>query len=1528
MKLPKISFFIAFFFLTAFVTFAPLHASATSIIFDSLNRLTSVVYSPTQRIDYVYDAAGNLIEERINGSAGLTVTAQASPSAGGTVSVAPQVSGFVAGDSVTVTATPSVGYAFNGWSGAPGCSTASSCTFTMGGSSVTATANFASTAQGTTRVLRAFAVPAIGGTITPAPAAGGYVPGASVSLIATPAAGYVVDYWYGAACSNFSGPTCTFNMPSADSDVFVVFKQIGSGFPVTVTYGAIPGVTYNPFAGGAVEFSPSARSYPAGTSVTVTMRAAKGYTFNFLVVRSVATGLPLTLCGGITNLFWMPWQTPTCTFAMPNEGIVFETTFMPDPVRYVLDTSVTPASGGAVAFAYTEVFPNSMFQALTNPTGAREVAATVPVTLTAKPLGARQFIRWQNGPCAGSTNPICTFTMPANPVTANPEFGEDSNAACTYSLTVPSLTFPGAGGTRTITVNTQPGCDYNVTATGEDNGLATLNKSGNSVSISVPAHASNFGRKLGLRIHGGMQAFTLPIVQAGNSSTLVNTQPLVTLPTVAAGTIPTATTAITITNNTAAPSSLITGRIETVGSFAVASHTCGASIAAGASCVLNLQFVPNRAGVLDGELMVASTNQAWSIPLRGTATAARTNVAARSNGGRITSTSAASSIYGDAALIEGDRRSTNERELNSSWLTPVTTTQQYLTSTFSSARTIEWMYLFGTSQNGIGMSEPSSTANDSFDQGGAGTLEYWNGTDWQAVTELERVAGTAVWRRIRFQPITTDKVRYKYPVMTAPQFVATELEVWTTLATDTDPVAFTFERRYDVPLNTATVSNTITPTGFNAPAPISVYGPATTTIGGGYSIGCTGVFTDQPGTINPGESVCVRVTSLNSGNSTNEVYLRIGTVGGPFRLTTLTPPPPADLTPDGLADQTKLDAPLSSWVYFDPITIVGVSEAIGIAADLISPNPSEYSVGCTGAYTNQPGTIRSGDTVCVRAMSANAFNTGSASGIKFGAQWIYFYATTMAAPVGTNGQCGSANEQVFATAPVSNLCAAGAPSVVAGTGRWTWTCSGANGGTNASCVAQKRAQTCTNLTGNLLGGWRSYGSVSLTAGVYTVGDTVGYDPTDADVDCNVTNIWGTGSSTGGNAYDFELLTYTPTDPRNVDVSWAGCISATTQSYHGVEIRELEPAFTGAAAAGLSPYKNQTSIGIVTRWDQPGLFAHVERDGTNQFIAIPSATLSGGNYCGSFRLVSSSSAREAYFNGQRVHQAAPLAGVDQMIVAQSFDAPITLNAPVVTTPGTSGGGQCGAASGATFGTAPTSNLCAAGTASAVTGAGPWSWTCNGSSGASSAGCYAHLTTAPATCASTFATLPSGVSAMASGVLISGKIATSTDGTITIGNGIPELNQMIMPLACTGNVDYTCTGCLPGLIQTGGLNLHTQGVGIASTAVSAGGPLISQSELVFATRSDAPGLFIGRGGSGVRPTDWRHIASAPLTQAGYCGDFRVRIEGKQIRAYRNSQLVYRGALSAAPGPRTGVGLTQNVPGSAFDSATVRVPILVPR
>jgi len=49
------------------------------------------------------------------------------------------------------------------------------------------------------------------------------------------------------------------------------------------------------------------------------------------------------------------------------------------------------------------------------------------------------------------------------------------------------------------------------------------------------------------------------------------------------------------------------------------------------------------------------------------------------------------------------------------------------------------------------------------------------------------------------------------------------------------------------------------------------------------------------------------------------------------------------------------------------------------------------------------------------------------------------------------------------------------------------------------------------------------------------------------------------------------------------------------------------------------------------------------------------------------------------------------------------------------------GACGPSSGAALGLPPTDNLCTAGAASALTGTGPWSWTCSGFNGGSAAHC---------------------------------------------------------------------------------------------------------------------------------------------------------------------------------------------------------------
>ncbi|MFA5012936.1 MAG: hypothetical protein WC520_00010 [Candidatus Paceibacterota bacterium] len=54
------------------------------------------------------------------------------------------------------------------------------------------------------------------------------------------------------------------------------------------------------------------------------------------------------------------------------------------------------------------------------------------------------------------------------------------------------------------------------------------------------------------------------------------------------------------------------------------------------------------------------------------------------------------------------------------------------------------------------------------------------------------------------------------------------------------------------------------------------------------------------------------------------------------------------------------------------------------------------------------------------------------------------------------------------------------------------------------------------------------------------------------------------------------------------------------------------------------------------------------------------------------------------------------------------------------------GVCGSANGQSFTSKPTTNLCGAGTASIVSGSGPWTWFCYGSNGAATVNCSAKKT----------------------------------------------------------------------------------------------------------------------------------------------------------------------------------------------------------
>ncbi len=102
----------------------------------------------------------------------------------------------------------------------------------------------------------------------------------------------------------------------------------------------------------------------------------------------------------------------------------------------------------------------------------------------------------------------------------------------------------------------------------------------------------------------------------------------------------------------------------------------------------------------------------------------------------------------------------------------------------------------------------------------------------------------------------------------------------TTQAIDTTPNAFSFTAQTGAALSTLTTSNTITVSGINAAAPISITGAS-----GQYSIN-GGTYTSLAGTVTNGQPVTVRQTSSASNGATTTATLTIGGVSGAFNVTT------------------------------------------------------------------------------------------------------------------------------------------------------------------------------------------------------------------------------------------------------------------------------------------------------------------------------------------------------------------------------------------------------------------------------------------------------------------------------------------------------------------------------------------------------------------------------------------------------------------------------------------------------------------
>ena len=295
----------------------------------------------------------------------------------------------------------------------------------------------------------------------------------------------------------------------------------------------------------------------------------------------------------------------------------------------------------------------------------------------------------------------------------------------------------------------------------------------------------------------------------------------------------------------------------------------------------------------------------------------------------------------------------------------------------------------------------------------------------------------------------------------------------------------------------------------------------------------------------------------------------------------------ADTTPNAFTFTSVVDVAPSTVVTSNVVTISGIN-----VASPISIVNGTYSIGCGATFSSAASLISNGQTVCVRHSASASSTTQTTTTLTVGGVSGTFTSTTASSGTPVNGQCGTANGQIASTLPTSNLCSVGVSSLVQGTGPWTWTCIGANGGSTATCAAP--IQTWIVTAGAGAGGAVSPTSQtvnSTASGTITVTPDSGY---------GIASVTGCGGSLVGNVYT-----------------------------------------TAAVVANCNVYASFTpTIGPVN-------------------------------------------------------------------------------------------GVCGSANGGSFSVAPTTNLCAAGTASPVTGAGPWNWTCSSVSGGTAATCSATYV-APGIC----------------------------------------------------------------------------------------------------------------------------------------------------------------------------------------------------
>jgi uncharacterized repeat protein (TIGR02543 family) len=443
---------------------------------------------------------------------------------------------FFAGANSTLNAVPLPGASFVSWSGVCPGSTNPLCTFTVT-ANVTATATFTNQVSLGTNVVGP-------GAIQQTPAGTTFTAGTSIKLTAVPNTGASFVNWTG-ACVGSTNPVCTF----AINNITQAAATFSAGAQVTLAT-SVAGP-------GTIQQTPTGTSFASGTSITLTAMPNAGASFTSW------TGP----CAGSTN--------PVCTFAI-NANTIATALF---------------SAGAQFSLATSVAGPGTIQQ---SPTGTSFASGT-SITLTAVPGGNAVFASW-TGPCAGSTNPVCTFAITAN-TTATATFTQQFTLSTSVVgpgtiQQAPTGTSFASGTSITLTAVPSTGATFTSwagTCAGSTNAVCTFAIAANTTATATFAAGPTVTPSQPSQMGAAGTAFTFPISTSGFSAP----------PTLTAScSIPDGTCTISGTTLTVTTTARTGGAVRAGGAWLPPGLTMGSSPFVAASVAAKLATLrTNRAGL-------------------------------------------------------------------------------------------------------------------------------------------------------------------------------------------------------------------------------------------------------------------------------------------------------------------------------------------------------------------------------------------------------------------------------------------------------------------------------------------------------------------------------------------------------------------------------------------------------------------------------------------------------------------------------------------------------------------------------------------------------------------------------------------------------------------------------------------------------------------------------------------------------------------------------------------------------------------